>query len=252
MKLTCYTLDGVEPWPLEPAPVARQWMNSASRGAYRCLPLTMANHAGWIIRCPAQFDVHWNGGDASEDMAIYFAPEYAAYAPHILSHFGHGVVTFSFPMLFRTESSESRVTSSETRNSQLETRNSLLETRTSLRVAGMPNEPKYNCTPLEGIVETWWCPFTFTMNWRLQKPFIPVRFEAGEPICFIQPISLDLVGNCVTAIRPLATNPSLQSEYVEWAQSRDGFNKTNDDPKAWQKKYHQGAEYTSLSLGAFA
>ena len=35
--------------PLVPAPLRREWMDtSADRYAYRCLPLLIANQAGWL------------------------------------------------------------------------------------------------------------------------------------------------------------------------------------------------------------
>lgn len=218
MNLACYLLDGNAPWPIEPAPVKRDWMKSGF--PYRCLPLTVANTAGWVIKSPCRVDVHWNGGDAPDDMAVYLDPADEKYADHILSHFGHGVVTFSFPFVFRTDE------------------------QISLRVAGLPNEPKYNCTPLEGLVESWWLPFTFTMNWRLQKPFIPVRFEKDEPICFIQPVSLDVIDNVQPQMKLLSENPELQQAYLRWHTARLAFNATNDDPKAWQKFYHTGGAGT--------
>ena len=36
---------------LEPAPIARDWMDAApQRHPYRCLPLVIANQAGWVLR----------------------------------------------------------------------------------------------------------------------------------------------------------------------------------------------------------
>lgn len=36
--------------PLTPAPIDRDWMDATpDRFAYRCLPLVIANQAGWVI-----------------------------------------------------------------------------------------------------------------------------------------------------------------------------------------------------------
>ena len=52
-RFIAYEIDAQAGMPLEPAPTDREWMdNSGQRYAYRCLPLVIANQAGWIIRCP--------------------------------------------------------------------------------------------------------------------------------------------------------------------------------------------------------
>ena len=49
---------------------------------------------------------------------------------------------------------------------------------------GPPNHIKDGIQPLAGLVETDWLPFPFTMNWLFTRPGT-VRFEKGEPFCFI-------------------------------------------------------------------
>ena len=39
-------------------------------------------------------------------------------------------------------------------------------------VKGPSNHWKPNCAPLEGVVETWWLPYTFTLNWKIVSPRI--------------------------------------------------------------------------------
>src|SRR5437763_11586909 len=56
----------VAAWPdlkLVPAARARQWMDdSQQRFAYRCLPLLMANQAGWFMLNAHPFQAIWTGG----------------------------------------------------------------------------------------------------------------------------------------------------------------------------------------------
>ena len=41
----------------------RDWMNATpQRYAYRCLPLTIVNQAGWWIKNPVGFSATWRGG----------------------------------------------------------------------------------------------------------------------------------------------------------------------------------------------
>ena len=100
MKLIAYVSDGHQ-LDVRPAPLERAWMNATDqRFAYRCLPLNIANAHGWEILCPSGFVAAWNGGKGKD--AIEMFPDAGTTAPAV-SHFGHGVLTFHVPCLFRTE-----------------------------------------------------------------------------------------------------------------------------------------------------
>ena len=81
----------------------------------------------------------------------------------VKSHFGHGILTWSLPYLFRTSPGF------------------------NLLVRGPANRPKDGASPLEGIVETDWSPATFTVNWMLTRPHLPVHFSRSEPIAMVVP-----------------------------------------------------------------
>jgi hypothetical protein len=47
---------------LVPAPVSRSWMDATvERYAYRCLPLLIANQAGWFVLNSHELRATWNG-----------------------------------------------------------------------------------------------------------------------------------------------------------------------------------------------
>lgn len=47
---------------IEPAPRWRDWMNSTQqRWANRCLPLLIANEAGWVLLNESAFEARWDG-----------------------------------------------------------------------------------------------------------------------------------------------------------------------------------------------
>ncbi len=233
--------------PIEPAPVERDWMDgSIQRFAYRCLPLAIANRAGWIIRNPTTFVAVWNGGLTRNDTQVNFNPSqetfesYQTYttitlnAPpkpaeplkppdqRISSHFGSGVVTFSIPYLFRTPKG------------------------VNLWVKGPTNQIKDGAQPLEGIVETDWLTATFTMNWKLTRPRMPVTFKAGEPICMIVPIPRGLAEELDAVRTPMTSDPQVLAEYQEWERSRSQFMSDLDQrgspaqKRGWQKHYFKG------------
>src|SRR4051812_12634224 len=54
-------------------PPQRAWMDATTeRFAYRCLPMVIANQAGWMIENPVDFTASWNGGRQPEDLWIDF------------------------------------------------------------------------------------------------------------------------------------------------------------------------------------
>ncbi len=205
-------------WEIQPAPRDRTWMDETpNRFAYRCLPLLIANQAGWVITCPVGFTVWWKGyGRANKAMSFKFDEDPGIYSQNISSHFGSGILTFTIPFLFRTPEN------------------------IQLSVRGLPNSPKTNCSPLEGIVESSWSPFTFTMNWKLHLPFFPVRFKKFEPICFIQPISLAALEDIQPVLEPISANPDINRQHSEWAEKREIFNAQEAHSGGWQKHYFQG------------
>lgn len=123
-----YALEDKDDMPIRAAPIERDWMDkSHERFAYRCLPLTIANQAGWLIHNPITFTAVWEGGLYLHNLRITFPddgealdplrPQVITVAPgvrgldpyrpegrdpRITSHFGNGVVTIRIPYLFRT------------------------------------------------------------------------------------------------------------------------------------------------------
>jgi uncharacterized protein DUF6065 len=147
MKLIAHVIDGHHV-DIRPAPVERDWMEATSqRFAYRCLPLNIANAYGWEVLCNASFLAMWTGGSGID--AIVIEPEPGTIAPAV-SHFGHGILTFHLPCLFRTEPGA------------------------ELMVQGPINRPKDGIAALSGIIETDWSPYSFTMNWIFTRPDTPV------------------------------------------------------------------------------
>lgn len=216
-QITAHIVGPTEGWVLEPASPRRAWMDDTRGFAYRCLPLAIANQAGWVLRSPASFSAVWEGGESYNDTRLTFPDEFASFKSQILSHFGWGIITFSLPWLFRTSKG------------------------IGLLVHGPMNSFKPGLAPLHGLVETDWATSTFTMNWKIVDAKREIRFERGEPICMITPYPIHLVEEMEASVRALDDDPKLAEEYRAWAQSRSSFN-ANPARKAedWQKDYVQG------------
>jgi Family of unknown function (DUF6065) len=180
-----------EGWQLRAAPPRRLWMDEHTH-AYHCLPLVVANQWGWQMLCPADVRVTWDGGP---DLANLFVEVDPQFAPTILSQFGRGIVTFSPPWLFRTPPGW------------------------DLMVKGPANRWKVNCAPLDGIIETWWLPYTFTMNWKLIEPG-EVRFQKGESLCQLIPIPHATFETAKAIELPLDSDPELAAGLASWRDER--------------------------------
>lgn len=221
MKLDCYVFPEWTP-NIRPASSKRDWMDASPEAfAYRCLPLAIANAHGWEILSPCGFEAEWNGGPLAEDVTIHLDnPDDQAKAPVAL--FGQASITFHIQALLRTEEG------------------------VDLWLGGPPNQAKDGIAPLNGIIETDWSPYSFTMNWRFTRPHHKVRFEAGEPIAFFFPIMRHVLEEAVPTIKFIDENPVLKQQFTEWSQSRDAFvtEMRQDLQRAptekWQKLYFRG------------
>lgn len=219
----------LECFPLRPDPPAlvpgrpeRDWMDAfAARHPYRCLPLTMANTTGWELLCPFGFEARWDGRKGAD--SITFKPDKDAvlFDHFATSHFTEGVLTFHLGWLFRTPSGW------------------------ALRASGVPNRFKHGIAPLEGLIETDWLPYPFTMNWRFTAPG-RVRFQKDEPFCFIQPVEHKRVEAFQPVQSSLAEDSDLARQHKAWTEARSLFNDSlaAGDPEAtkqqWQRYYFRG------------
>lgn len=204
--------------PIEPARRERAIFD-ANRHAYRCLPLTTANAAGWEALCPSGVTIEWDGGPDVASLKVT-VDEPGAY-PFAKSHFATGIVTFDLGWLFRTPPGW------------------------HLWAMGSPNDPKDGIAPLSGLIETDWLPYTFTMNWKMTRPGV-VRFEKGEPFCFITPARIGEVADCEPSALEITDDPALQADLYAWSTERDAFMARFNagDPETqkmpWGRRYFRG------------
>ncbi|HEV8577990.1 MAG TPA: DUF6065 family protein [Thermoanaerobaculia bacterium] len=218
--LTAYRVSG-GPFDVVPAAYHRPWMDhTPERFAYRCLPMVVANQAGWSITAGAEVRARWNGGVRKEDVQVLSDP---AGPPAVAgSHFGSGILTWHIPYLFRTPPGY------------------------NLLVRGPANWPLDGASPLEGIVEADWSVATFTMNWQLTRPDCEVVFPKGFPVAMIVPQPRYDLERFDPAVRAIASDPDLELAYRRWSSERERFNEglQRRDPTVvetqWQRHYFHG------------
>ncbi len=220
LPLVAYHASTIAPVELRANPHKREWMDETTDAfAYRCLPLVMANQLGWEALCPVTFSAVWNGGADVDDIEITFEDEES---PLVETHFGHGILTFKTGYLFRTSPGH------------------------NLWVKGPANRFKDGIAPLEGLVESDWGSFTFTMNWRFTRANQRVTFERGDPFACLVPFPRHYAQRFEPTIQPLAANPEIEAGFLAWKASRDQFNAeievegSEANQVRWQKHYMHG------------
>jgi hypothetical protein len=229
LPLTAYCTNWGLRMPIVVAPRERSWMEATpQRYANRCLPLLIANQAGWLVLSGHKVAATWDGGTGLESLRVAHlegGPPFSA-----SSHFGSGILTFSLPYLFRTTPGF------------------------NLLVRGPTNLPKDGICALDGIVETDWLEATFTMNWKLTRPNHTVVFEVGEPVAMIVPQPRGELECFRPELRDLADDPETQAAFQRWSDSRTKFNAELKQPgseaqrQRWQKDYFQGGSDSSAKL----
>ena len=222
-QLTAYRLHEHDTFlKIVPAPADRFWMDFTTHGwANRCLPLRIANQAGWHILNNSKFEVEWNGKPDVDAVTIHFLD--GRPSRFVKSNFGFGILTWYLPYLFRTSPGY------------------------NLLVRGPANLPKDGISAIEGLVETDWVEGTFSVNWKITRPFMKIRFEVDDPICMLVPQRRMELEAAEPSIRNLESNPELLHGYKEWIASRRAFvaqvsanPPKKDESLPWQGHYTRG------------
>jgi hypothetical protein len=211
---------------ITPAPINRPWMPemTATRTGWpnRCLPMLIANQSGWELRNASAFTATWMGRETGADVMI--TPDRRDNGQLLpVSHFGHGILTWHLPLLFRTPPGY------------------------NLLVRGPANYPKDAVCALEGVVETDWASASFSMSWKFTRKHMPVRFEVDEPICMIVPQRRADLEEFVPELRRIGSDEDLQRKHESFIGSRDAAKQIEQvvrvaagEPVQWQGDYTRG------------
>jgi hypothetical protein len=132
----------------------REWFNSHF---YYCLPLSIGNQYGFIVRSAYDFTVTWNGGDLDSDVVVEWdKPQQPVQAYE--GHFGSGILTVQNFWHYRTSPG------------------------VNIMTINPPNFFKRGITHMTGVVETDNLRRDFTFNLKITEPNYPIHFEKGEPV----------------------------------------------------------------------
>jgi hypothetical protein len=186
----------------------RDWMEGSN--AYRCLPLNIASQYGWAVHSPIDFSASWNGGMGVDSIQVY-APD----DQYVTSHFGYGILTVKVDFIVTTDKN------------------------VSLYVKGISNSSKSNIYALEGIVETDWLPFTFTMNYKFHTPGT-VSFQKDEPLFMFFPIERTFIEKFELVSDSIKNSKELNDGYKKYSKARNEVLQNEHTGSGYQKFYKDG------------
>ena len=146
---------------IDKPPKKRDWFTPHF---YRCLPLTIGNQYGFIIKSEFDFSFIWDGGDSPESVTFLLDKDTNEKHPRIESHFGSGIITINPPFTLRTPPG------------------------VNLMTINPPNYIIPNITVMTGVVETDNLRRNFTFNLKIQIPNVQINVPAGAPIAGFIPI----------------------------------------------------------------
>lgn len=187
---------GKHPFDIVPGRGGRDWMDATFNGyARRCLPMVIANATGWEILSPCAFEADWDGRQGKLGVSFRALDDYPHLDQVVDGAFGHGVLTFRFGLLFRTDPGW------------------------AVWLRGAPNFCPDGIHPLDGLVETDWLPFTATMNWRFTRPG-RVTFAKGDAIGFVTLIPHLALDPVQPTFRTLDEDPDFAERFTAWKTDR--------------------------------
>lgn len=181
------------------------------------------------ICAPTGFTVVWNGGANRRCLAI--VPDDEHEGSRIISHFGGGIFTYSFPAIFKTEPGY------------------------DLWVQGPANYPVGGATAMSGIQESDWLLTQSAIHWKMAEPNRAIRFSKGDPLAQVFPIRRGELEAVEPELRSIEDEPEVKAYMEEW-MARPGARSTRNSssripmPRASAGRETTGAERMSSAIGS--
>jgi hypothetical protein len=138
--------------------------------AYFCLPLTIGNQHGFIVKAAYDFSVFWDGGNHLDNVIVKYE-EKATYGQIISSHFGMGTFTIQNPWMIRTPKN------------------------VNLLVMNPPNFYIDGIIHMTACIETDNLRRDFTFNLKITRPKQWINIKKGTPIGYMLPYPRYFIDN---------------------------------------------------------
>lgn len=170
----------------------RDWM---SQHAYFCLPLTMGNQHGFVIKSFYDFELFWDGGNDPKNLQLKLSDDYVSYGNQIISsHFGLGIVTIQNRFALRTAEN------------------------INLIVFNPPNYFIDGLQSLTAVVETDNLRRDFTFNLKMTRINEWVKIKKGQPLAAVLPYPRRFIDNFEIKLATDIVDPEILNEERRTAQ----------------------------------
>lgn len=197
--------------------VKREWMNPH---AYYCLPITVGNQYGFVIKSLRDFDIIWDG--TGRNAEITFLNDDNADKQFIKTGFGDGIITVQNRFALKTPPG------------------------VNIMTIQPPNYFIKGCFALTGIIECDNIRRDFTFNFKVTVPGVTISVRKGDPIGAFIPIqryfvdnfkvesvfdyfNKDIVANDIAESDALSTERNTVDKEKNHASGRRYFSGTHSD-----------------------
>lgn len=142
--------------------IKREWF---VKHAYFCLPLTIGNQYGFVVKSMSTFDVEWAGGEYNDSVTVTMVEqgEHSQFQT-IESHFGMGTITVQNRFVLRTPPN------------------------VNLMTINPPNYFIDGMHYMTGVIETDNLRRDFTFNLRITRPNHRIRINRGDYLGCVIPV----------------------------------------------------------------
>lgn len=198
-----------------------------NKHAYKCLPLTEANVAGWEMVLQQDVVVQWDGGQSvprviSGENAT-FQVDGQSYEKAIVMPSIVGIMSFTTGWTFRTPEN------------------------IWTWISGSPNYFVDGAVPLTATIPSDWWPDEFNMNWKITKIGEPVTFPSGMPFMFFQFYDTTLMPSVEMDIQNYWDMPELMNARASYGEAK--MSKLRDEPWTWMGGIRTGLDEKGNRIG---
>jgi hypothetical protein len=193
---------------------------------YRCLPMSIGNQQGFVVKANHSFRVFWDGRDTTDSVHIYVKEideglEVAENLhPSVKSYFGHGTITLGYPLHLITPPG------------------------VNLMTINPPNYVIPNITVLTGVVETDNLRTGFSFTLKIQEPHKLMEFPKGTPLAAFIPIPRYFADSFTIKSAYDVMDKDLVDQELEAAKEyqRIRIKDLHDETNPWNRLYLNGVD----------
>jgi len=208
--------------------VRRDWMDDTyNKHAYKCLPLTEANVAGWEMVLQQEVVIQWDGGLSVPRVIsgekMMFEVNGQRYEKEIVMPSIVGIMSFTTGWTFATPAG------------------------IHTWISGAPNYFVDGAVPLTATIPSDWWPDEFNMNWKITKIGEPVIFPDGMPFMFFQFYNTSLMPGVSISIENYWDKPEQMDKRASYGAAK--MKKLQDQPWTWMGGIRTGLDEHGNKIG---